>query len=224
MKKLILIIYLFTTTLLFGQDFKSGETIFNQNCAACHKMDKKVIGPPLQNVVSEQGIEWAYKWVKNNQKLRESGDAHANEIYNQYNGSAMPPYEYLGDKGLKDVVEYLSKWKGNQVVEVPIQANNDSQVVVQSTAQLPHYIKIIIGIALVLLLGILLFLGNVVKTLVQAHSRSKSTETYLLKKQDMTVEELNQEFDKYIDTEVENRIKNRISNLKKDLKNTLKDF
>lgn len=224
MKKLILIITLFVTHSLFGQDFNSGETIFNQNCAACHKMDKKVIGPALQNVVEEQGIEWVYKWVKNNQKLRESGDAHANEIYSKYNGSAMPPYEYLGDKGLNDVVEYLAKWKGKQEVDVPVQANNNNQVVVQSTPQLPLYIKILIGIVLVLLLGTLLFLSNVIKMLARAYSRSKSTETYLLKKQDLTEDGVNQEFDKFVETEVEIRVKNRISNFKKDLKTILKDF
>lgn len=224
MKKLTLIICLFTTPMLFGQDFTAGETIFNQNCVACHKMDKKVIGPPLQNVVEEQGSEWVYKWVKNNQKLRESGDGHANEIFNQYNGSAMPPYEHLGDKGLKDIIEYLSKWKGNQKVEAPVQENNSGQDIVSSSPQLPLYIKILIGIVLVLLLGSLLFLSNVIKILAKAYSRSKSTETYLLKKQDMTIDELNQDFDKFVDTEVENRIKNRISKLKKDLKNTLNDF
>ena len=39
----------------WSQDYKAGEKIFKMNCASCHKMDAKLIGPPLQNVVKEQG-------------------------------------------------------------------------------------------------------------------------------------------------------------------------
>jgi cytochrome c2 len=53
MKKLLtLMLACFSVTTL-AQDYSAGEKIFKGNCAACHKMDAKLIGPPLQNVVVE---------------------------------------------------------------------------------------------------------------------------------------------------------------------------
>jgi mono/diheme cytochrome c family protein len=227
MKKILFIATFFLTASLFGQDFKVGKKIFKANCASCHKMDKKVVGPALQNVVDEQGKDWVLKWVKNNQELRESGDAHANEIYQEYNGMAMPSYDHLDDKTLNNVVEYLAQWKDKQEDTKPANTNkssNSTQTIVQSNSIIPKYIKILIIVFFVILLAILAFLSNLIKKLANAYARSKSMETYLLKRQDLTTDEVNQEFDKFIEQEVKRRIKERISNLKKKLKNTLKDY
>src|SRR6056300_2115635 len=120
MKRIFTILSIAITLPLMSQSFEEGEKIFKQNCTACHKMDKKVVGPALQNVVEEQGADWVYSWVKNNQSLRESGDSHANEVYEEYNGSVMPAYEYLGDDGLNNIIEYLKQWKDKQEAKSPV--------------------------------------------------------------------------------------------------------
>ena len=81
MKKiLLLLVVLLYSVTAFGQDFARGKELFKQNCAACHKMDRKLVGPPLQNVVAEQGRVWTKEWIYNSQALIKSGDSHAVEI------------------------------------------------------------------------------------------------------------------------------------------------
>ena len=52
-------------------DAVKGKAIFNQNCAACHSLNRKMTGPALANVetrlAEDEGLdrEWLYKWIKN---------------------------------------------------------------------------------------------------------------------------------------------------------------
>ena len=73
-------------------------------------MEKRVVGPALKNTVTNQGEDWTKKWIKNNQKLRDAGDKHANEIFKEYNGMAMPAYEHLGDEAIDNLVVYLAQY------------------------------------------------------------------------------------------------------------------
>jgi mono/diheme cytochrome c family protein len=116
-----------------AQDFKAGEALFKANCMACHKMDSKLIGPPLQNTVAEQGFEWTKKWIYNNEELRASGDAHANAIYEEYNKQVMPPYSYLSDEELTNLVTYLEDWKEKQ--SEPVAEVTSSESGSESTVQ-----------------------------------------------------------------------------------------
>lgn len=105
---------------VYSQNYEAGESIFKANCVSCHKMDAKVIGPPLANVVEAQGAEWTKKWIYNNEELRASGDAHALAIYEEYNKQVMPAYSFLTDQELDNLVGYLENWqtKQEEVVEV----------------------------------------------------------------------------------------------------------
>ena len=88
--RLSLIFLLTFSTSLFAQsgDPVAGKSLFNANCAACHKLDKKMTGPALRNVeerlAESEGLdrEWLYAWIKNSPALIKSGDAYANKIYN----------------------------------------------------------------------------------------------------------------------------------------------
>ncbi len=110
-----------------AQDYEAGEKLFKMNCASCHKMDAKLIGPPLQNVVKEQGADWTKRWILNNEELRKSGDAHANAIYADYNNMVMPNYSYLSDEEISGVVNYLENWGTKQ-------AESKAPTTVQATA------------------------------------------------------------------------------------------
>lgn len=118
MKRLLIAPMLMLAMSVSAQDYAAGENIFKANCEACHKMDSKVIGPPLQNTVAEQGFEWTKKWIYNNEELRASGDAHALEIYEEYNSQIMPPYSFLSDEELTNLVTYLGEWKDKQAEPV----------------------------------------------------------------------------------------------------------
>ena len=61
-------------------DIANGKQLFKQ-CAACHKLDKKAIGPALRDVTERRSMEWLTLWIRDNQALRESGDADAIAIF-----------------------------------------------------------------------------------------------------------------------------------------------
>lgn len=87
-------------------DIANGKSIFNSQCAACHKLDKKVVGPALGDVTQRRSTEWLVAWIKNNQELRESGDADAIAVFEEYNGSVMPAFPQLSDQDVMDILAY----------------------------------------------------------------------------------------------------------------------
>jgi cytochrome c2 len=107
--KKILFILVLICGISYGQDYTRGKQLFNTHCAACHKMDKKLVGPALNTIVDRQGKEWTKEWIYNNNALRESGDEYAIQIWEEYNKAAMPGYQFLKDEELDDIVDITSK-------------------------------------------------------------------------------------------------------------------
>lgn len=103
-----------TTADASGGDPAKGKQLFNQNCAACHALDRKMTGPALANVESrlaeDEGLdkEWIYAWVKNSPGMIASGDAYANKIYNEYNQAAMTPFPTLSNQDIDDILAYTA--------------------------------------------------------------------------------------------------------------------
>lgn len=88
---------------------KEGESLFKANCAACHKLDKKLIGPALRKVGERRDMDWLIAWIKDNNALRASGDADAIAIFEEYGGSPMTPFPQLSDDQIKNIVKYLDQ-------------------------------------------------------------------------------------------------------------------
>lgn len=224
MKKVVLVVGILLANVINAQSFEAGEKVFKQNCAACHKMDKKVVGPALQDVVADQGAEWVYEWVKNNQALRESGDSHANEVYDEFNGAVMPAYEWLVDESLNDVVQYLADWKGAQEAKAPVAAPAGPTMVQQAPYEMPVFLKIfalfVVGLVIVTSFTAI----KTTRVVAEAYIENQVATTYLMKKQDLTIEEFNEEFDDFIEGEVSKRVDKKVKALKKDINSKLKDF
>lgn len=95
-------------------DPSKGKELFNANCAACHSLDKKVVGPALGGIVErlqeEEGLgtDWLHKWIKNSQALRESGDKYANQIFEENGKVPMPPFASLSDGDIDNILAYTS--------------------------------------------------------------------------------------------------------------------
>jgi len=114
--RLSLIFLLTFSTSLFAQDGDpvAGKSLFNANCAACHKLDKKMTGPALRNVEQrlseEEGLdrEWLYTWIKNSPSMIKSGDAYANKIYEEYGGAAMTPFPQLSNADIDNILAYTA--------------------------------------------------------------------------------------------------------------------
>ncbi|TLF44253.1 cytochrome c3 family protein [Maribacter aurantiacus] len=95
-------------------DPAAGKALFNQNCAACHALNRKMTGPALANVESrlaeEEGLdrEWLYAWIKNSPGVIKSGDAYAVRIYNEYNQAAMTAFPTLTNEDIDNILAYTA--------------------------------------------------------------------------------------------------------------------
>ncbi|WP_418513041.1 c-type cytochrome [Corallibacter sp.] len=111
------VLFLLTiSTSLFAQegDPANGKSLFNANCASCHKLDKKMTGPALRNVESrleEAGLDrqWIYDWVHNSSSMIKAGDEYGNKIFDEYGGSAMTAFPQLSEKDIDDILAYTAE-------------------------------------------------------------------------------------------------------------------
>lgn len=129
----------FTFLLLFSLSFsahaqdtvdearqKEGRKLFKSLCAACHKLDKKLVGPQLGGIEEKRENDWLKAWIKDNASLRKSGDKDANAIFDEYKGSPMTAFPQLSDKQIDDILYYTTVGEikktptpGETTVEVP---------------------------------------------------------------------------------------------------------
>lgn len=100
-------LFLFTFKMSAQGDVKAGKSLFNANCAACHKLDKKLVGPALGKISERRELEWLTAWIKDNNALRASGDADAIAIFEEYKGSPMTAFPQLSDADIVNIVAYL---------------------------------------------------------------------------------------------------------------------
>lgn len=86
-----------------------GEKLFNENCASCHALDDKVVGPALRGVHTRPGRseKWLLSWVKNSAKMIADGDPLAVKLYEENNKAAMNSFENLGDDNIKAILGYI---------------------------------------------------------------------------------------------------------------------
>lgn len=138
--KIILTFTLIFSLSSFAQDLDlvQGKALFNANCAACHKLDKKMTGPALRGVqdrlLKDEGLdkEWMYSWIRNSASLIKSGDDYSNKIYAEYNGSAMTAFPQLSDSEIDNILAYTAQEKAipvvNTVQAVPANGNSSSGI------------------------------------------------------------------------------------------------
>ena len=85
-----------------------GKKIFQTNCASCHKLDKKLIGPALGGIADRRSNEWLKAWIKDNNALRASGDQDAIDIFEEYNGMPMTAFPQLSDEDIDAIIAYTT--------------------------------------------------------------------------------------------------------------------
>jgi len=83
-----------------------GKKLFNANCAACHKVNKKAVGPALKGASAKYEKEWLYSWIKNSSALIKSGDDQAVAIWEEYNKSAMTAFPQLSTSDIDNIIAY----------------------------------------------------------------------------------------------------------------------
>ena len=135
-------------------NIKAGKKLFNANCAACHKLNKRAVGPALKGVSSKYDKEWLYSWIKNSTAMVKSGDAQAVAIYEEYNKSVMTSFPQLSNEDIDNIIAYTDFTPPAPVAAVgaPSAQTVNSSVGVSNTI-------ILLALALVfIILVIMLFL------------------------------------------------------------------
>jgi len=105
---LLVTLLLGATTQSFAQepDVEAGKKLFNANCAACHKLNKKAVGPALRGVSQKYDKEWLYSWIKNSAAMIKAGDAQAIAIWEEYNKTAMTAFPQLSNADIDNIIAY----------------------------------------------------------------------------------------------------------------------
>jgi len=145
-----------------------GETLFKNNCAVCHAVHEQVVGPALAGVYERRPISWIESFVKNSQQVIQSGDNYAVQLYEQFNKTAMPSFDFTDDEILS-VMAYIK----DQTLNPPQQAATTSETgqaggTAGSGTTISSGFLIVVMIALVvILLLILVVLVMLVTTLTK---------------------------------------------------------
>ncbi len=105
-KSLFFIFFLSLSVALKAQD---GKALFNQKCASCHAIDKKLVGPALAGVEDR----WAdkgmlYEWIRNSAAVIKKGYPRAVEVYNEYNKIQMTAFPELKDGDIDAILAYVN--------------------------------------------------------------------------------------------------------------------
>ncbi len=86
-----------------------GADIFKKMCAACHKTNKKFIGPNPSGVLKRRSPEWIMNMILNpDQMVKE--DPLAKELLIEFNGSPMAN-QNLSEEDARAVLEYFRTLK-----------------------------------------------------------------------------------------------------------------
>ncbi len=94
-----------------------GESLFNSTCSSCHTFEANGIGPHLAGITTEVNKLWLMNFIRNAQKVINSGDERAVASFEKFN-SIMPSYEYLAEEDIDAIIAYMHTFKD----EVPVQA------------------------------------------------------------------------------------------------------
>lgn len=155
-----------TTASVQAQDGdpKNGEALFKTNCTACHALDKKMIGPALGGVVErlkqdhDLDTDWLHKWIKDNEALRASGDAYANQVYEEYNKTAMLPFPNLSDQDIDDILAYTSNPPAPEPVAAERATTDENSLAALEAAKKQSDNSKMLLISLLAIVGLLVWL------------------------------------------------------------------
>ena len=157
-------------TLLFSLSFNSfsqevdiakGKSLFNANCAACHKLNKNLIGPALAGVSAKYEKDWLYTWIKNSNAMIKSGDERAVAIWEEWNKAAMNAFPQLSNMDIDNILAYTD-YKPEPVVAATaaVATSNQGQV---SGILINDLIFVGLVTILIILLTVIFILRSVLK-------------------------------------------------------------
>lgn len=92
-----------------NQDMASrGEEIFKNLCSACHKMDKKFVGPAMAGVTERRAPEWIMNMILNPEQMIKE-DPIAKKLLVESNMAVMAN-QNLSEEEARAILEYFRKY------------------------------------------------------------------------------------------------------------------
>ncbi len=171
---LLAFVLAFSTNILAQEtgDAIAGEALYKSNCAACHKLDKKGVGPALRNVAEKYERDWLYKWISNSQGLIKSGDSKAVALFAEYNNSVMTSFPGLSNTDIDNILAYTSLPKPEPKIAVaPVTASNNDD------GNLQNIILAVLVLILLLLVTMFYLVAKSLTKLSQANGVEQKTES-----------------------------------------------
>lgn len=86
-----------------------GAEVFKKMCTACHRADKKFIGPAPTGILERRSPEWIMNMILNPEEMVQK-DALAKELLIEFNGSPMAN-QSLSEEDARAVLEYFRTLK-----------------------------------------------------------------------------------------------------------------
>lgn len=83
----------------------AGEQVYLQMCTACHKADKKFIGPAPKGILERRSPEWVMNMILNPEEMIIK-DPIAKKLLIEYNGAPMAN-QNLSQEQARQVLEYF---------------------------------------------------------------------------------------------------------------------
>ena len=143
-------------------DIQKGKSLFNSQCAACHKLNRKLVGPALKGVSAKYEKEWLYSWIKNSSALIKSGDEQAVAIYEEYNKVAMNAFPNLSNDDIDNILAYT-----DYVPPKPVAAVSGAPVVENSGSSATNdIILLLLSFILIVLVVLLILINKTLKNII----------------------------------------------------------
>jgi mono/diheme cytochrome c family protein len=130
---LSLLFLLLINSQVKSQDAGAGRTLFLNNCASCHAVKKELTGPALAGVdtrITDRKL--LHAWIRNNQKVIQSGEPYFVELFNRYGKKPMNTFPTITDAEIENILAYIkqeeSKVTGPVIGETVEKASDNSLV------------------------------------------------------------------------------------------------
>ena len=165
--KRIFLVALVLPSLSISQeaDIQAGKSLFNANCAACHQLNRKAVGPALSGVTEKYDREWLYKWIKNGTQMIKDGDPQAVAIWEEYNRAVMTNYPQFSNEQIDNILAYTDYTPPPPAVAVAASAQTVSQGSDIS-------VNVILAVSIVIFTILIVMLFLVQRTLIKIANAS----------------------------------------------------
>ena len=162
---------LFFSTLFFSNlnaqepDIQKGKSLFNSQCAACHKLNRNLVGPALRGVSAKYEKDWLYSWIKNSQAMIKAGDPQAVAIYEEWNKVAMNAFPNLSNEDIDNILAYT-----DYIPPKPTPPPGAPVVQTTASSSTNDIIIVLLSFVLLVLVMLLYLINKTLKSLVSQNT------------------------------------------------------